>query len=452
MGAPPGAPAAIDAAPRTRANTVTLNTHNMTHEHYHHHGHAHRREELTPPCPPGEFTHTRACTPASACRDVCRRGRHDCGSCADLACSQRRGRVESRVSRSSGTRCLTLLLPSPVVPALDVPRLPDDDLDSLEPSTACPCLPSPLCPRRRPPLGLNHLHDDNDEHSDERARPGWPASSSRPLRRRSHSFPRLWPQARWRCAGRPLLSRDEDQSVDQSMSDSSVPVFDALAHGFTCSTVSVIAGSRGSFASPKPLHSNSTSSPFLNHAAQLAAARAPFQLALLLSSALADADALRRELTVAQSHATRAERFLASVQGLPSRVPPAQMWTEKREREKDVKAESKVPGSVVEAVSDAEARADRAECAHVDIAASLQSVCAVHRGRTVRARVLAPLRRRAHRFCAPPLDGVAHRGIPQLPDRRFSQEPAFSARTKGRFSRSAFSSRAARHRRPVLRK
>ncbi|KAH8112518.1 hypothetical protein DFH11DRAFT_1879273 [Phellopilus nigrolimitatus] len=48
MGAPPGAPAAIDAAPRTRANTVTLNTRNMTREHYHHHGHAHGREELTP--------------------------------------------------------------------------------------------------------------------------------------------------------------------------------------------------------------------------------------------------------------------------------------------------------------------------------------------------------------------------------------------------------------------
>ncbi|KAH8113712.1 hypothetical protein DFH11DRAFT_1600681, partial [Phellopilus nigrolimitatus] len=48
MGTPPGAPWANDAAQRTRANTLTVNTRNMTRKHYHHHGHAHWREELTP--------------------------------------------------------------------------------------------------------------------------------------------------------------------------------------------------------------------------------------------------------------------------------------------------------------------------------------------------------------------------------------------------------------------
>ncbi|KAH8113785.1 hypothetical protein DFH11DRAFT_1878049 [Phellopilus nigrolimitatus] len=128
------------------------------------------------------------------------------------------------------------------------------------------------------------------------------------------------------------------------------------------STASAITGRPGSSASPKPLHPSSTSSLLLNHAAQLTAAQAPSQLALLLFSALADADALRRELTVAQSRATRTERLLAEDQ-----------WRE--EREKNVKAESKVPGSAMKAVPDTEARTDRAECAHVDLAASLQSLC-----------------------------------------------------------------------------
>ncbi|KAH8109813.1 hypothetical protein DFH11DRAFT_1809661 [Phellopilus nigrolimitatus] len=147
------------------------------------------------------------------------------------------------------------------------------------------------------------------------------------------------------------------------------------------STASAIAGSPGSSASPKPLHSNSTSSPLLNHAAQLTAAQAPSQLALLLLSALADADALRRELSVAQSRATRAERLLASVQGLPSRASPdpnvdGEKTNGEREREKDVKAGSKVPESAVKAVLDAEARAEHAERVHADLAASLQSLCA----------------------------------------------------------------------------
>lgn len=47
MGAPPGAPGAIDATPRTRTNTLTLNTRNLPRDHHHHH-HIHGREELTP--------------------------------------------------------------------------------------------------------------------------------------------------------------------------------------------------------------------------------------------------------------------------------------------------------------------------------------------------------------------------------------------------------------------
>lgn len=47
MGAPPGAPGAIDATPRTRTNTLTLNTRNLSRDGHLNHGH-HGREELTP--------------------------------------------------------------------------------------------------------------------------------------------------------------------------------------------------------------------------------------------------------------------------------------------------------------------------------------------------------------------------------------------------------------------
>ena len=47
MGAPPGAPGAIDGTPRTRTNTLTLNTRNLPRDHHHSH-HLHGREELTP--------------------------------------------------------------------------------------------------------------------------------------------------------------------------------------------------------------------------------------------------------------------------------------------------------------------------------------------------------------------------------------------------------------------
>ncbi|OCB89318.1 hypothetical protein A7U60_g3519 [Sanghuangporus baumii] len=48
MGAPPGAPGAIDTTPRTRTNALTLNTRNINMQREHHHHHVHGREELTP--------------------------------------------------------------------------------------------------------------------------------------------------------------------------------------------------------------------------------------------------------------------------------------------------------------------------------------------------------------------------------------------------------------------
>ncbi|KAH8113735.1 hypothetical protein DFH11DRAFT_316967 [Phellopilus nigrolimitatus] len=86
--ASPGALGAIYATPRTLANTLTLNTRNMTCEHQ---GHAHGREDLTSCTVLASSPHARACTPACACRDACRRERRECGSSVELACSWRRG-------------------------------------------------------------------------------------------------------------------------------------------------------------------------------------------------------------------------------------------------------------------------------------------------------------------------------------------------------------------------
>ncbi|KAH8103715.1 hypothetical protein DFH11DRAFT_1884036 [Phellopilus nigrolimitatus] len=140
-----------------------------------------------------------------------------------------------------------------------------------------------------------------------------------------------------------LAAYQQQQLQMQRQAVSSVPASDVLAYGFTHLN--------------SPLHPSSTSSLLLNHAAQLTAAQAPSQLALLLSSALADAVALRRELTRSLGPNVDGEKTSGE-----------------REREKNVKAESKVPGSAMKAVPDAEAHADRAECAHVDLAASLQSL------------------------------------------------------------------------------
>ncbi|KAH8103659.1 hypothetical protein DFH11DRAFT_259461 [Phellopilus nigrolimitatus] len=195
----------------------------------------------------------------------------------------------------------------------------------------------------------------------------------------------------------PTQSRDEDQSMDQSMLDSKPALASpppTLSHtALPASTASAIAGSPGSSASPKPLHSNSTSSPLLNHAAQLTAAQAPSQLALLLSPRLQ-----MRTHSVANLPSRRAAPLAPSAFWHRSKACllalPRQMWTEKREREKVVKEVSKVPGSAVKAVPDAEARADRAECAHVDLAASLQSVRSSQRlnGTSTCARAAPPMR------------------------------------------------------------
>ncbi|KAH8100447.1 hypothetical protein DFH11DRAFT_1751848 [Phellopilus nigrolimitatus] len=140
--------------------------------------------------------------------------------------------------------------------------------------------------------------------------------------------------------------------------------------------------------------------PLLNHVAQLTAAQTPSQLALLLSSALADADALRRELTVAQSRATSTKCLLASVQGFHSSASPGpivdgEKASGEREKENGVKVESRVPESTVKAVPT------------LRHARTVLSVSA-RRSNGTSTRVLTPLRRRAHRFCAPPLDGIAH--------------------------------------------
>ncbi|KAH8099673.1 hypothetical protein DFH11DRAFT_851080 [Phellopilus nigrolimitatus] len=318
-------------------------------------------------CCPGEFTHARACAPASACCDVCRRGRRDCGSSMDLACSQRRGRVEPRVSRSSDARCHPPFF-SP--PSRRCPRRPPTTDNRPTTPRRCPCLPrathrmsvSPV-----PDLPATAPHSGSTI-STTTATKSPPELASIVKSATPPSLPQLPPSvavsppALRRTS--PTQSRDEDQSMsDSKPALASPPPPPTFSHtALPTSTASAIAGSPGSSASPKPLHSNSTSSPLLNHAAQLTAAQAPSQLALLLSSALADVDALRRELTVAQSRATRAERLLVSVQGLSSRDSPdpdEEKTNGEREREKDVKAESQVPESAVKAVLDAEARAER---------------------------------------------------------------------------------------------
>ncbi|KAH8109409.1 hypothetical protein DFH11DRAFT_1881341 [Phellopilus nigrolimitatus] len=217
------------------------------------------------------------------------------------------------------------------------------------------------CPRRHPPssspppslmfAGRPHILNREEEEEE-----SWLRSSNA----RRSGLPHI-NNSNCRCSARPSLA-----SPPPTFSHTALPTSTAFA----------VAGSPGSSASPKPLHSSSTSSPFLNHAAQLTAAQAPF-----LSSALADADARCRELTVAQGRATRAEHLLASVQGLPSRASPdpnvdGEKVNGERERENDMKAEPKALESAAKVVLDAEARAERAERSHADLAESLQSLCA----------------------------------------------------------------------------
>ncbi|KAH8099679.1 hypothetical protein DFH11DRAFT_851178 [Phellopilus nigrolimitatus] len=219
---------------------------------------------------------------------VCRRVRRDCWSSADLACSQRRGRVESRVTHSSGARYPTLLFSLPFVVALDVHRQPSNDSPTPSPTplSATHCMsvsPFPALPATAPYSGSTISTTTTTTKSP-------PTLASIVKSATPPSLPQLPPPV---AASPPALrrtsptqSRDEDQSMDQSMSDSKPALASpppTLSHtALPASTASAIAGSPGSSASPKPLHSNSTSSPLLNHAAQLTAAQAPFQLALLL--------------------------------------------------------------------------------------------------------------------------------------------------------------------------
>ncbi|KAH8091442.1 hypothetical protein DFH11DRAFT_1753459 [Phellopilus nigrolimitatus] len=141
--------------------------------------------------------------------------------------------------------------------------------------------------------------------------------------------------------------------------------------------------------------------------------------ALLLSSALADADALRCELP--SRRATRAERLWHRSKACLLALS-RQMWTEKREREKVVKVVSKVPGSAVKAVPTLRhARTALSvlmwtSLRRCSLCAQFTEVERYEPACSLRSADATPLLRTS---------GVAHRGIPQLPDRRFSQEPAF---------------------------
>ncbi|KAH8116667.1 hypothetical protein DFH11DRAFT_1224563 [Phellopilus nigrolimitatus] len=130
--------------------------------------------------------------------------------------------LESPVQATRGA--LLFFSPSTFVAARVVHRQPTTDsaTTSLTLSSHSPHVrvSRPCSARDGAPLGLNHLHDDNDGHSDEEpARAGQHCQVGHPP-----SLPQLpppvaaSPPALRRTS--PTLSRDEDQSMDQSMSDS----------------------------------------------------------------------------------------------------------------------------------------------------------------------------------------------------------------------------------------
>ena len=113
----------------------------------------------------------------------------------------------------------------------------------------------------------------------------------------------------------------------------------------------VSSTSRSSSASP----SNKTVTAAAAAAATISGSeQAPAQLALLLSSALADADALRRELASEKKRAARAERLLAALQ---TPVSPNLTGADTELKISD----GRLPEGVAKAVVDAEARAEQAE-------------------------------------------------------------------------------------------
>lgn len=99
-----------------------------------------------------------------------------------------------------------------------------------------------------------------------------------------------------------------------------------------------------SFSSPPTAMATNTIAARMDSPAQ---AQAPAQLALLLSNALADADALRRALADEKKRATRAERLLSSFH-------PA-------ENGNGATDEKKLSEEALKAILDAETRAERAE-------------------------------------------------------------------------------------------
>lgn len=91
-----------------------------------------------------------------------------------------------------------------------------------------------------------------------------------------------------------------------------------------------------------------------DYVSNTASEQAPAQLALLLSQALADADALRRELVSERKRVARAERLLAALQAPPS---PNSASTSTDARNND----GRLPESAAKAILDAETRAEKAE-------------------------------------------------------------------------------------------
>lgn len=108
--------------------------------------------------------------------------------------------------------------------------------------------------------------------------------------------------------------------------------------------------SRSPTESPKNNNKNNSNIMTNNSSEQ-----APAQLALLLSSALADTDALRRELASEKKRASRAERLLNALQA------PASPNSVESARNSTAYTDGRLPESAAKAVVDAETRAEQAE-------------------------------------------------------------------------------------------
>ncbi|KAL5488364.1 hypothetical protein ACEPAI_6472 [Sanghuangporus weigelae] len=106
-----------------------------------------------------------------------------------------------------------------------------------------------------------------------------------------------------------------------------------------------------------------------DYVSNTASEQAPAQLALLLSQALADADALRRELASEKKRVARAERLLAALQA-PSSPNSASTSTDARN------SDGRLHESAAKAILDAETRAEKAERARDDAIHALASLTA----------------------------------------------------------------------------